>query len=60
MELPTLAGENLAERRRVELEGVGAEVPEVLGELLRAHEPDTGPLLLSPLGEDELAAVREP
>src|SRR4029453_12615317 len=59
MELPTLARQDLGGRGGIELKSVGTEVPEVLVELLRADEPDTGPLLLPSLGEDELAAVRE-
>ena len=57
VELPPLALEDLAERRGVEVERVGPEVSEIVVQLRRRDEPDAGALLLSGLGQDELAAV---
>ena len=48
-----------AQRLGVELVGLGAEVRELGGELVRAQQPDPGAFLLACLGQHELAAVGE-
>ena len=59
VELPVVAREDLAEPGDVEPECVRPEVGQIGVGLLRRLEPDAGALLLSGLGEDELASVLE-
>ena len=59
MKLTSLAVQDLAEPRRVEVEGVGPEMGEVLVELCLRDEPHAGSLLLPRLCENELCPVEE-